>query len=195
MTDHATAEDLARALPHVLAAPKAASSVACLCFRPGYNQRRFPERLNLTRAQGIPGERWLTAPWLRLPDGSPDPRIQVSLLPLRVLETVWRDRDATPHPGDTIVCDLDMSGANLPAGSLLQVGTAVLRVSDVFNDACVKWKLRYGSAAKDWITAPGHPPLRLRGILCSIERDGEVRLGDPITRLAGRSGQANGAGA
>lgn len=181
---HATAEDLADILPHVLAAPSDDAAVEWLCFRPGFNQRTFPDRLTLTRDQGVPGERWLTAPWLKLPDGAADPRIQVSILPRRVMDAVWLDRENTPHPGDTIVCDLDTSQANLPVGSLLQAGTAVLRVSDVFNDGCVKWKVRYGRPAKDWIVAPGHPPLRLRGILCSIERDGEVALGDRIRKLA-----------
>lgn len=183
MTTHATADDLARALPHVLAAPRDDARAEILCFRPGFNQRTFPDRLTLTRADGVPGERWRAAPWLKLSDGSPDPRIQVSILPRRVMDAVWLDRENTPHPGDTIVCDLDTSEANLPVGTLLQAGTAVLRVSDVFNDGCVKWKVRYGRAAKDWITAPGHPELRLRGILCSIEQDGEVRLGDPIRKL------------
>ncbi|MBK4215587.1 hypothetical protein JJJ17_06585 [Paracoccus caeni] len=181
---HPTAAELTRALPHILAAPKDHARVEQLCFRPGYGQREFPERLELTRAHGIPGERWLTAPWLKLADGSPDPRIQVSILPLRVRDLVWRDPDAAPHPGDPIICDLDTSEANLPTGSLLRVGTAVLRVSDVFNDACVKWKVRYGQAAKDWVVAEGHPPLRLRGILCSIEEDGEVRLGDVVQKIA-----------
>ena len=180
---HATAADLARALPHVLAAPKDNARADCLCFRPGFNQRIFPDRLVMTRLGGVPGERWGKAPWLKLPDGSPDPRIQVSILPRRVMDAVWLDRAGTLHPGDTIICDLDTSEANLPVGTLLQVGTAVLRVSDVFNDGCVKWKVRYGQAAKDWITAPRHPGLRLRGILCSIEQDGEVALGDPIRRL------------
>lgn len=181
---HATAEDLARALPHILSAPKDEATAEILCFRPGFNQRFFPDRLVMTRADGIPGERWRKAPWMRLADGSPDPRIQVSILSRRVMDAVWLDRTATPHPGDTIICDLDTSHANLPVGTLLQAGTAVLQVSDVFNDGCVKWKARYGQAAKDWITAPGHPELRLRGILCSIERDGEIALGDPIRKLA-----------
>ncbi|WP_347139477.1 hypothetical protein [Paracoccus sp. SSK6] len=179
----ATPEDLARALPHVLAAPRDDAAVEWLCFRPGFNKRIFPHRLTLTRAEGIPGERWLKAPWLKLADGSPDPRIQVSILPRRVMDAVWLDRETTLYPGDTMVCDLDMSHANLPVGTLLQAGTAVLRVSDVFNDACVKWKIRYGKPAKDWIVAPGHPDLRLRGILCSIEADGEVALGDRIRKL------------
>ena len=139
--------------------------------------------LTLTMAEGVPGERWLENPWLRLPNGRPDPRIQVSILPIRVMNLVWRDREGTPHPGDTIVADLDCSEANLPEGTLIQAGTAVLKVSSEFNAGCVKWKARYGADAKDWIVAPGHPTLRLRGILCSVEQDGEVRLSDRLAVL------------
>ncbi len=179
----ATMADLMAALPHVLDAPRDAAPVLELCLRPGYGERAFPQSVTLTRAGGIPGERWATAPWVKLPDGSPDPRIQVSILPVRVMDAVWRDRAGSPHPGDTMIADLETSETNIPAGTRLSVGTAVLRVSDLFNEACVKWKTRYGADAKDWVTAPGHPPLRLRGLLCSIEQDGEVRLGDVIRKL------------
>jgi hypothetical protein len=179
----ATTADLMAALPHILAAPKTNSRIECLCFRPNRNQRTFPEHLTLTRAEGVPGDRWLTEPWMRLPDGLPDPNIQVSILPMRVMNAIWTDRENTPHPGDTIIADLDTSEANLPEGTLLQAGSAVLRVSNVFNDGCVKWKVRYGVDAKNFITAPGHPELRLRGILCAVEQDGILRLGDTITKL------------
>lgn len=178
-----TMAELMAALPDVLAAPKDSAPVLQLCFRPGFNQREFPGHLTLTRTEGIPGERFTSAPWLTLPDGRGDPRIQVSILPRRVMDLVWRDRAGTPHPGDTIIADLDTSEANLPTGTRLSIGSAVIRVSDVFNDGCVKWKARYGRDAKDWITAPGHPELRLRGILCSVEQDGVIRLGDPIRKL------------
>jgi len=181
--DPVNAEDLAAALPHVLAAPKTDAPIDTLCVRPAANQRQFPDHLTLTRAEGVPGDRWLTAPWLALPDGKPDPRIQVSILPTRVLALVWRDRDGTPHPGDTIVADLDCSAANLPDGTLIRAGTALLRASDVFNDGCVKWKTRYGRAAKDWIVAPGHPPLRLRGVLCEVVEDGVVTRADRLIVL------------
>jgi hypothetical protein len=174
---------LMAALPHVLAAPKDASTVRQLTFRPAFNQRIHPERLALTVAQGVPGERWLSAPWARLPDGSPDPAIQISILSTRVHDLV-RIRPDQPHPGDPILADLDTSEANLPEGTLLRAGTATLRVSGLFNDGCVKWKARYGAAAKDWITLPGHAALRLRGILCAVVTDGEVAIGDPITVLS-----------
>ncbi len=182
-----TRAELDAALPHVLAAPKDSVEILQLCFRPGYGQRLHPPMLRLTKAQGIldadgTSERWPVAPWMRLEDGSPDPRIQVSILPIRVMDLVWRDRTGTPHPGDTMIADLDTTEANIPTGSLLRAGTAVLRVSDVFNDACVKWKVRYGTEAKDWITTPGHPPLRLRGLLCEVVEDGEVRQGDLLLK-------------
>jgi hypothetical protein len=175
--------ELMAALPGVLSAPKTGSAVELLCFRPGYGERRFVDELTVTKSQGIPGERWGSAPWLKLPDGSGHPGIQVSILPRRVLDLVWHDRENVLHPGDTFVCDLDTSEANLPEGKLLAVGTAVLRVSEVWNDACAKWKVRYGTDAFDWIRATGHQALRLRGVLCSIEKDGVIRLGDRVNVL------------
>ena len=188
MSGPVTRAELDAALPHVLGAPKDHAEILQLCFRPGYGQRLHPPMLRLSKAQGILDadgnpERWPVAPWMRLEDGSPDPRIQVSILPIRVMDLVWRDRTGTPHPGDTMIADLDTSEANIPTGSLLRAGTAVLRVSDVFNDACVKWKVRYGTEAKDWITAPGHPALRLRGLLCEVVEDGEVRPGNLLHKV------------
>ena len=179
MSQVTTAELLA-ALPDILAAPKTDAPIQSLCLRPDRGERTFPDRITMTRAGGIPGERWVTTPWMVLEDGSPDPRIQVSILPQRVMDLVWRDRVGTPHPGDPIVADLDCSLANLPTGSLIKAGSAVLRVSDVFNEACAKWKMRYGADARAFIDAPGHPELRLRGVLCSVEVDGEVGLTDRL---------------
>ncbi|PIE14398.1 MAG: hypothetical protein CSA70_01145 [Rhodobacterales bacterium] len=178
-----TREELYEALPHILAAPKDGAAIDMLCLRPDRGERRFVDEIEVTRARGIPGERWTTAPWLKTDDGDPHPGIQVCVIPKRVLNLVWRDRENTPHPGDTFVVDMDMSEANLPTGQILQAGTARLRVSEVFNDACVKWKVRYGKEAKDWITAPSHPELRLRGILCSVEQDGIIRTGDLLRKV------------
>lgn len=173
--------ELDAALPQVLAAPKTDAPLHSLCLRPAFNQRQMVKSLHFTRAEGIPGERWLTTPWLRLEDGSPHPGIQVSILPSRVTELVWRDRDGTPHPGDPIVADLDTSEVNLPVGTLIQAGSAVLRVSGVENLGCVKWKVRYGLDALRWVEA--RPELRLRGVLCSVEQDGEITLADRLQVL------------
>jgi hypothetical protein len=173
-----TAEALSAALPHVLAAPRDDAEITDLCLRPGYGQRHHPAKLTLTRSMGIPGERWTTAPWMRLPDGSPDPRIQISILPQRMMDLVWKPGDVEPHPGDPIVADMNMSLEHLPTGSLIRAGSALLRVSDLWNDACVKWKTRYGVAAFEFVRCA--PELRLRGVLCEIVEDGEVTRADRL---------------
>jgi hypothetical protein len=179
----ATTQQLRNAIPHVLDAPKDNAPIAMLCRRPDFGQREFVSTLTLTVDRGIPGERWQTAPWMRLKDNSPDPRIQVSILPTRVMNAVWLDRETQPHPGDPIVADLDCSYGNLPIGSTLQAGSAILEVSDVFNDACIKWKQRYGTPAKDWITDRENVHLRLRGLLCKIVQDGTVTTDDRLIKL------------
>ena len=182
-TNPVTAAELAATLPAILAAPREAGIVHLLCARPKPNARSFPDRLTLTRSQGVVGDFEMSRPWLELPDGSPDPRIQVSIMPWQVLNLVWREIDRVTHPGDNIAIDMNLSEANLPAGTRLQAGTAVLRVSDVPNDGCVKWKVRCGRPAYDWVVAPDHLPLRLRGLFCSVEVDGELSLGDTVRRI------------
>lgn len=178
-----TTTELAAALPAILAAPREAGVVRLLCARPKPNARTFPDVLALTRAAGVLGDFEMSRPWLELPDGSPDPQIQVSIIPWQVLDLVWRDRDRIAHPGDNIAVDMNLTAENLPPGSLLAAGTAMLRVSQEPNDGCAKWKVRCGRAAYDWTMAPDHTPLRLRGLFCSVEQDGELRLGDTLRRL------------
>lgn len=172
--------DCDAALPHVLAAPKDETAIATLCRRTGYSQRSFPDQITVSAARGIEGERWLADPWLRLPDGSPDPRIQVSILPLRVYDLCCRMHPEGLHPGDTMIADLNTSEANLPNGTRLAVGSAVLEVSDKFNTGCQKWLDRYGEPSLRWIVDPAHRTYRLRGVLCRVVADGVIAADDRI---------------
>jgi len=177
-------EILNAALPLILQAPKDHAEIEMLCIRPDYGQRNFVDQINVTRKGGIQGCRWSKHPWLKMPDGSGDPRIQVSILPRRVLDLMWRQGDTdVPHPGDTFIVDMDLSEANLPVGTILNVGTAKLKVSSKWNDACVKWKVRYGVDALNWVRQADHVKLRLRGILCSVYKDGVIANGDRLTKI------------
>ena len=178
-----TRADLDHAIGDILAAPKTGAAITMLCLRPDIGERQFVDEITVTRAQGIPGERWATRPWIRQSDGSPHPGIQISILSKRVLDLVWTDRNRQIHPGDTFIVDMDLSEQNLPVGQLLAVGSAVLRVSDVFNDGCAKWKKHYGDPAFHWVRDPQNRPHRLRGILCSVEKDGKFRAGDLLNKL------------
>ena len=180
---HPTRAKLDHAITDILAAPKTGAAITMLCLRPSIGERKFVDEISVTRSGGIPGERWATRPWITLPDGTPHPGIQVCIIPKRVLDLVWTDRQNQPHPGDTFVADMDMSENNLPTGQLLSVGSAILRVSEVFNDGCAKWKSRYGDSAFHWVRDPKNRVHRLRGILCSVEKDGKFRTGDLLNKL------------
>ena len=171
------------ALPDILDAPKNDAAIHSLCFRPGYSERSFPEQIEVSAERGIEGERWLRDPWLKRADGGPDPRIQISILPLRVMDLCWRDHVNTVHPGDTMIADLDLTEANMPVGTRLQIGSAVIEVSDKFNTACAKWKARYGGDSFAWINHRPNRPLRLRGVLCRVVADGTIRATDRIQKL------------
>lgn len=183
MTAHATMAECHAALDHIRVAPKDGAPIRQLCLRPGIGLRAFPDSLRMTTAAGIEGDRWPEDSWLKRPDGSADPRIQVSILAQRVMDLCWRDRDAIPHPGDPLIVDMDLSEGNLPIGSRLAVGSTILEVSDKFNSGCVKWNDWYGGASLRWLNLPELRADRLRGILCRVVQDGTVRVGDPLTKL------------
>lgn len=174
-----TRDILDRAWPHILAAPKDGAAISYLCIRPERNTRRFVDELHLSAEQGVSGDpRWLSEPWLKTEEGTGHPGIQVCVLSRRVLDLVWNDDGI--FPGDTFIVDMNLTMENVPTGTRLAVGTAVLEVSDVFNEGCVKWKARYGVDAYDWARDPANRHLRPRGILCSIVQDGFIRTGDRL---------------
>jgi MOSC domain-containing protein YiiM len=85
--------------------------------------------------------------------------------------------------GDNLLVDLDLSVANLPTGSRLRVGGALLEVTPKPHDGCVKFRQRVGQAALR-LTADHRLDLRLRGIYAKVVEAGEVALGDPIEVLS-----------
>lgn len=173
--------ELNAALPYVTAAAKTDSLIDLLCIRPARGLRVFPDSLTLSTQGGVLGDRWLETAWLKLSDGRPDPRIQVSILPKRVLDLIWKDRQNTLHPGDQIIADLNTSAENLPFGTKIIAGTAILQISDVPNLGCAKWKVRYGADALQWTKS--HSDLRLRGVLCAIVQDGILTKNDRLQVL------------
>lgn len=166
----------------VLQAPKDNAPIFTLCVRPEEGQREFVETIAFDPDQGIVGDRWIRKTWMHLPDGRPDPRIQVCILGSRVLQLIRPEGANMIYPGDNIIADMDFSEANLPIGQKLQIGTAIIEVSDVFNTACSKWNERHGPDSLKWINLPENKPHRLRGILAQVIQAGTATLEDTIKK-------------
>jgi hypothetical protein len=116
------------------------------------------------------------------PDGKPDPRVQVAVCNTPIIAMLQNLTGVRHHPGDTIFTDLDLSHDNLPIGTQLRVGAAIIEVSDVENDACAKFAKHYGEEVLRWIRLPENKHLRLRGFFAKVVQDGEACIGDEITK-------------
>lgn len=154
--------------------------VVQVCVRPDLDQRAFPERVELCPRRGAIGDRWERRTWMYLADGSPDPRVQVAMMDVSVLEFLQDLTGCGHHPGDTLVVDLDLGAAQLPVGTHLHVGEAIIEISDVENDACVKFARHYGGEVWAWIRDPANRARRLRGLFARVIAGGVVRAGDAV---------------
>ncbi|MDP9495058.1 MAG: MOSC domain-containing protein, partial [Actinomycetota bacterium] len=77
----------------------------------------------------------------------------------------------------------DLSQANLPPGTRLQLGSAVVEASEIPHRGCVKFSGRFGADALRFVnTGPGRD-LSFRGVNTRVVVPGIVRLGDQITKL------------
>jgi len=148
--------------------------------------------LQLSPERGALGDRWERRAWVRLSDGRSDPRVQVAVAPARVIAMIQELSGCDRHPGDTLLVDMDLEARHLPVGSRIRVGTAVVEVSDVENDACAKFAARHGDDVLAWIRAPQNRERRLRGLYARVVQAGEVRAGDLAQVLGPGEGDAGG---
>jgi MOSC domain-containing protein YiiM len=154
--------------------PVDAGRVERCVLRTGSGQRSSPERIELRVGAGVVGDSWLGHEHA-LPEN------EVALMNVHVLRAVCEGDEARmPLSGDNLLVDLDLSEANLPAGSRLFVGGAVLRVSPVPHRPCDKFVRRFGARAAKRVARANRRGLRGRGVLCIVEQGGGVAVGDTI---------------
>jgi hypothetical protein len=180
--EHLSRERLMAGLGRIRESPKDGGRVVLIVRRPAVGERELPAEAVLDRAVGLAGDNWLTRGSPSMPDGSADPRRQVTVMNARVAELVAGEADRMPLAGDQLYLDLDLSVDNLPAGSLLAVGQAVLRVSEDPHLGCAKFVERFGAEAMRFVNSRLGRQLRLRGMNASVEARGAVRLGDLATK-------------
>lgn len=142
--------------------------------RTGPGQRETPESVHLTPGRGLDGDTW-EGHEHRLPGN------EVSLMNVHVLRSlVQGDEGRMALSGDNLQVDLELSEANLPPGTLLELGEVLLRVSEEPHRPCLQFVERFGAKAAKRVARANRRGLRGRGVLCTVERGGEVRSGDTI---------------
>jgi MOSC domain-containing protein YiiM len=174
----ATAEQLWADLDHIRAAPRNEGVFELIATRPAVGERDVLEEAELDVEHGVIGDSWSRR------GKRPNPKAQVAIMSARAAAMIAGEREHWALAGDQLYIDLDLSAANLPPGTRLAIGTAVLEVSDLPHLGCGKFTTRYGADAHDLVNSPEGIALNLRGINTRIVQGGTVRRGDTVRKLS-----------
>ena len=118
-----------------------------------------------------------------MPDGSANPLAQLTLMNARAARLVAGSDDRRQLAGDQLFVDLDLSVENLPAGTRLAVGDAVIEVTPEPHTGCAKFSARFGTDALKFVNKSPGRELRLRGVNTRVVTPGTVRAGDAISKF------------
>lgn len=183
--EHITAAALEAGLDTVRASPSDLGRVELIVRRPAEGAREVLDEATLDADEGLTGDNWRVRGSRRTPDGSAELDSQLNVMNARAAALVAVDPARRPLAGDQLYLDLDLSVSNLPPGSRLAMGTAVIEITPKPHLGCAKFADRFGRDALRFVNSPVGRELRLRGACARIVVPGVVRTGDEIRKLPG----------
>ena len=175
---HLTRSELEAGLDAIRSAPRDGGVVEMIVRRPAVGERELLEHGEVDLVQGIVGDTWRSRRNPHTPDGLPHPETQVTIMGARTIALIATDTSRWPLAGDQLFVDLDLGLENLPPGSRLEIGSALLEVSAEPHTGCGKFVQRFGVDAMKFVNSPTGRALCLRGINVKVVRNGVIRLGD-----------------
>ena len=179
-----TKEQLEAGFGHVLQSPKDEGSLVRIVRRPDVDQREVIEEGELDVDLGLVGDNWKARPNPTTPDGKADPVAQITIINARLLALLAGPEERWQLAGDQLLIDLDMSIENLPPGTRLRIGSAVIEISEKPHTGCAKFAARFGQDALRFISTPEGRARRLRGVNTRVVQSGTIRAGDVAVKVA-----------
>jgi hypothetical protein len=181
--EHPTAAALEAGLDEVRRSPANHGRVELIVRRPAEGDREVIDEGVLDRKQGLVGDSWLARSDPPTADGWRDGDMQLTLMSSRVARLVAVHADRWQLAGDQLFVDLDLSEANLPARSRLELGSAVIEITAEPHHGCAKFAARFGRDALRFVNSETGRELRLRGVNAKVLVAGTVRTGDAVCKL------------
>lgn len=180
---HLTMDELEAGLDHIRRSPSDLGVLELIVRRPEREQREVLTEGRLDLAEGLVGDNWRARGSSRTADGTAHPAMQLNIMNARAIALIAQDRDRWQLAGDQLYIDLDLSAANLPPGTRLAIGAAVVEVTDQPHTGCKKFVARFGLNAMKFVNSPVGRELCLRGINARVVQPGLIRAGDAVRKL------------
>jgi hypothetical protein len=169
MLRHRTAQELDAGVEEIRRSPKDSGILALISRRPRVEEREALQEAEISLTEGLVGDNWKTRGRSRTPDGCAHPDLQLTVMKSPVIALL---ADA-PHwalAGDQLFVDLDLSGKNLPPGTQLELGEAVIEITPYPHAGCRKFAARFGPHALEFVNSPLGKELQLRGVNAKVIR-------------------------
>ena len=179
---HLSLQDLEAGMDLIKQSPADVGVLKMIVRRPAVDQREVIQEGELSLEQGLVGDTWKQRYNRHTPDGSANPNAQVTVMNARAVALLAQDEERWSLAGDQLYVDLDLSVENLPPGTRLVLGSAVLEVTAQPHTGCDKFADRYGAAATKFVNSPEGKRLHLRGINTKVVRGGTIRMGDWVRK-------------
>ena len=170
-------------MAHVLEASSDEGELRLIVRRPGVDERETLEEGALDTDSGLVGDNWGSRGDPLSEDGEPNVAAQLTLMNARAVDLIAGSVDRWPLAGDQLYVDFDLSKTNLPAGTRVAIGEAVVEISAKPHTGCGKFVRRYGLAAQRWVNSEVGLMNRLRGVNTRVVQPGAIRVGDRITKV------------
>jgi hypothetical protein len=164
--------ELEREMSALPALPSDRGSVTLIVRRPDPGLRETPGRVLLTPDEGIPGEFWNRKPGVTVDS-------QITVMQTNIAELIANGQPLTMF-GDNLFLDLDVSGDNLPPGSRVRIGEALLEVTPKRHTGCKKFSGRFGVDALRFVATPEGRARNFRGLYLRVLTAGEAAPGDVV---------------
>ena len=180
---HLTMEELEAGLEDIRRSPKDEGVLELIVRRPSVGERESLAEGELDVAEGLVGDTWSTRGSRRSKDGLAHPEMQINIMNARVIALVAQARERWHLAGDQLFVDLDLSVENLPPGTRLAVGSAVIEVTPEPHTGCEKFVSRFGVEAMKFVNSPLGRQLNLRGINAKVVKPGVIRVRDVARKI------------
>ena len=183
ISSHLTTEELQAGLDHIRRSPRDDGVLDLIVRRQAVNEREVVEQAELDLRQGLIGDTWNRRRSQSTPDGLPNIEMQITVINSRAAALLAREKDRWQLAGDQLYLDLDLSAENLPAGTQLALGVAVIEVTAPPHLGCQKFVARFGKEAMKFVNSPLGRELRLRGLHARVVQGGQIRTGDLARKI------------
>jgi hypothetical protein len=180
---HLSLAELEAGLDHIRQSPKDDGALELIVRRPLVDARESLAVAELNLAEGLAGDSWNARECSRTADGSPHPDMQLNIMNARAISIIAQSKDRWPLAGDQLFIDLDLSSGNLPPGTRLALGSAVIEITAEPHLGCHKFAARFGADAVRFVNSPVGKELHLRGINAKVVQTGLIRVGDRAKKL------------